>query len=427
LISAKEQLEILRRGVIEMIDEKDLLAKLEKSVATGKPLRVKMGVDPTAPDIHLGFTVGMRKLRQFQDLGHQVVLIVGDYTATVGDPSGKSKTRARLTHEQVLKNAESYKEQFFQVVDRDKTEVVYNGEWFRTLSFDKVTELMSRITVAQMLERQDFQNRHAAGNPISLHEFLYPLMQGLDSVMIEADVELGGTDQKFNVLRGRELQRDQALCEVFGKPHQEPQVGLFVPILLGTCGQEKMSKSLGNYVGITEPPQVMYHKIYSIPDPQVADWTILLTDMPMAEIASRKAALESDPASINAWKAWLAHEIVRQYHGLDAADQAREREAAVHRGEELPDDTIFLEALDPSVINFLNGSDSVDNSFAYLLLLIGAFTSKGEAKKMIQNGGVSLNGTKVLDPATEVRRLMVRGQRHILKVGKRKVWAIDLP
>ncbi|MBK8801791.1 MAG: tyrosine--tRNA ligase [Fibrobacteres bacterium] len=406
MISAKEQLEILRRGVIELIDEKDLLAKLEKSVATGKPLRVKMGVDPTAPDIHLGFTVGMRKLRQFQDLGHQVVLIVGDYTATVGDPSGKSKTRARLTHEQVLKNAESYKEQFFQIVDRDKTEVVYNGEWFRTLTFDKVTELMSRITVAQMLERQDFQNRHAAGNPISLHEFLYPLMQGLDSVMIEADVELGGTDQKFNVLRGRELQRDPALCDVFGKPHQEPQVGLFVPILLGTCGQEKMSKSLGNYVGITEAPQVMYHKIYSIPDPQVADWTTLLTDMPLTEIDSRKASLVSDPSSINAWKAWLAHEIVRQYHGLEAADQAREREAAVHRGEALPDDTPMVSR--GSTANLLD-----------LLVEVGAVPSRGEGKKLLQNGGVQIDGEKVSDPG----QALPAGE-FVLRAGKRKFWKV---
>jgi tyrosyl-tRNA synthetase len=408
MLSAREQLDILKRGVIDLIDEKDLLAKLEKSVATGKPLRIKLGVDPTAPDVHIGHTVVMRKLRQFQDLGHQAVLIVGDYTATVGDPSGKTKTRARLTHEEVLQNAETYKEQFFRVVDPDRTEVVYNGSWFGTLSFDKVTELMSRITVAQMLERQDFQNRHAAGNPISLHEFLYPLMQGLDSVMIEADVELGGTDQKFNVLRGRELQRDAALCEVFGKPLQEPQVGLFMPILLGTCGNEKMSKSLGNYVGITEAPQVMYHKIYSLPDSQCESYTTLLTDLPLAEIAGWKERVAVDGAQIRAWKAWLAGEIVRQYHGDAAAKDAAEREAAVHRGDALPEDTptVALEA----------GLSVVD-----ALVAVGAVTSKGEGRKLIQNGGVSLSGEKVSDP-----QALIGAGEWVLKAGKRKFWVLQV-
>jgi len=408
MLPAREQLEILKRGVLELIDEKDLLAKLEKSVATGKPLRIKLGVDPTAPDIHLGFTVVMRKLRQFQDLGHQVILIVGDYTATVGDPSGKSKTRARLTHEQVLQNAETYKEQFFRIVDREKTEVTYNGEWFGKISFDKVTELMSRITVAQMLERQDFQNRHAAGNPISLHEFLYPLMQGLDSVMIEADVELGGTDQKFNVLRGRELQRDAALCEIFGKPHQEPQVGLFMPILLGTCGNEKMSKSLGNYVGITEPAQVMYHKVYSLPDSQCESWTTLLTDLPVAEIEGWKARVAQDGAQIRAWKAWLAGEIVRQYHGEAASKEAAEREAAVHRGDALPEDTPTVE--------LAAGIAVID-----ALVSVGAVASKGEGRKLIQNGGVSVDGEKVSDP----QGLLEAGER-VLKAGKRKFWKLAL-
>jgi tyrosyl-tRNA synthetase len=408
--TAKEQLDLLKRGVIELIDEKDLLAKLEKSVSTGKPLRIKLGVDPTAPDIHLGFTVVMRKLRQFQDLGHQVVLIVGDYTATVGDPSGKSKTRSRLTHEEVLKNAESYKEQFFRIVDRNKTEVVYNGEWFGTLSFDKVTELMSRITVAQMLERQDFQNRHAAGNPISLHEFLYPLMQGLDSVMIEADVELGGTDQKFNVLRGRELQRDPALCEVFGKPSQEAQVGLFMPILLGTDGKEKMSKSYGNYVGISEPAQVMYHKIYSIPDDLTESWTTLLTDLPETDIEAWKNKVGADGAQINAWKAWLAGEIVRQYHGPEAAKEAADREAAVHRGDALPEDTPEFRP-DADVANLLD-----------LLAVCGAVPSRGEGKKLLQNGGVQIDGAKVTDPG-----MALPLTDFVLRAGKRKFWKIIRP
>lgn len=233
-MSESENWKIISRGALEIIDEVDLRKKLAKNI----PLNIKLGVDPTAPDIHLGFTVVMRKLRQFQDLGHRVILIVGDYTATVGDPSGKNKTRPILSHEDVLKNAETYKQQFFKIVDPAKTKVVYNGEWFSKLSFTETTKLMSEITVAQMLERDDFQKRYRSGQPISLHEFLYPMMQAYDSVMIEADVELGGMDQKFNVLRGRELQRSRG---------KEPQVGLFLPILLGTDGKEKMSKSLGNY------------------------------------------------------------------------------------------------------------------------------------------------------------------------------------
>jgi len=398
VLPAQEQLEILRRGVLETIDEKDLLAKLEKSVSSGTPLRIKLGVDPTAPDIHLGFTVVMRKLRQFQELGHQVVLIVGDYTATVGDPSGKSKTRPRLSHEEVLKNAESYKEQFFRIVDRDRTEVVYNGEWFQSLSFDKVTELMSRITVARMLEREDFANRYASGQPISLHEFLYPMMQGYDSVMIRADVELGGTDQKFNVLRGRELQRDVG---------QEAQVGMFLPILLGTDGQTKMSKSFGNYVGITEAPQVMYHKIYAIPDSLVESWTTLLTDMPTSEIQAWTSRLATDPSAINAWKAWLAGDIVRQYHGESEAKSAAEREAAVHRGDALPDDTPEY-VVPPDVTVLLD-----------LLASCGAVASRGEGKKLLANGGVQVDGERILDPAAPLP-----ATDFVLRAGKRRFWKV---
>jgi tyrosyl-tRNA synthetase len=398
VLPAPEQLEILRRGVHETIDEKDLLAKLERSIATGVPLRIKLGVDPTAPDIHLGFTVVMRKLRQFQDLGHQVVLIVGDYTATVGDPSGKSKTRPRLGHEEVLRNAETYKEQFFRIVDRERTEVVYNGEWFKTLTFDKVTELMSRITVARMLEREDFANRYASGQPISLHEFLYPMMQGYDSVQIRADVELGGTDQKFNVLRGRELQRDVG---------QEPQVGMFLPILLGTDGQTKMSKSFGNYVGITEAPQVMYHKIYSIPDSLVESWTTLLTDLPEAGIQQRKARLAQEPSSINEWKAWLASDIVRQYHGQAEAEAASAREAAVHRGDALPDDTPEF-TRSQEIANILD-----------LLVACGAVPSRGEGKKLLQNGGVQIDSEKVVDP----NATLSEGE-FVLRAGKRRFWKV---
>ncbi len=406
VLSAREQLEILKRGAIEIIDEKDLLAKLEKSVATGIPLRVKLGVDPTAPDVHLGHTVVMRKLRQFQDLGHRAVLIVGDYTAMIGDPSGKNKARPRLTHEAVLENAGTYQEQFFRVVDRERTEIVYNSKWLSTLTFDRITELMSRITVAQLLERQDFHNRYEAGNPISLHEFLYPLMQGLDSVMIDADVELGGTDQKFNVLRGRELQRDEALCRLFGKKPAAPQVGMFMPILLGTDGESKMSKSLGNYIGVSEPPQVMYHKLYSLADSLCESYSTLLTLLPLPEIEAWKAKTAADGAAVNAWKAWLAGEVVSQYYGAGAAKEAAEREAAVHAGTALPDDT--------PTVSLAAAIRVVD-----ALVELKAVASKGEGKKLVLNGGVSLDGQKVSDAMMEIT-----AGEHILKAGKRRFWKL---
>jgi tyrosyl-tRNA synthetase len=396
-MNAKEQLEIIKRGVVEIIDEESLLKKLEESISKNIPLKIKLGVDPTAPDIHLGFTVVMRKLRQFQDLGHQVILIIGDYTATVGDPSGKSKSRPRLSHEEVLKNAETYKEQFFRIVDRNKTQVIYNGEWFKNLSFENTTELMSRITVAQMLERLDFKTRYQNGNPISLHEFLYPLMQGLDSLMIEADVEIGGTDQKFNVLVGRELQKDKDLCDKFSKPNQSPQIGLFMPILLGTDGKNKMSKSFGNYVGITEDPLQMLHKIYNIPDALVENWTLLLTNFSEEYTKSFKNVLE--------WKFNLAFEIVSQYYGKEIAEEVSNKEKKIQSGEMIPEniEEIYLETI----------SDLID-----VLVLSGNVSSKSEAKKLIQNGGVSLNGKKVLENITNIPN------ESILKIGKRKFYKI---
>ena len=324
----------LTRGVVEILGEEELKSKLAK----GKPLNIKLGVDPTAPDIHLGFTVVMRKLRQFQDLGHRVILIVGDYTATVGDPSGRNKTRPILSHAEVLANAETYKQQFFKIVDPKRTTVVYNGDWFSKMTFTEVTKLLAQITVAQMLEREDFKNRYENGQPISLHEFLYPLMQGYDSVMIDADVELGGTDQKFNVLRGRELQR--AL-------NKEPQVGMFLPILLGTDGREKMSKSLGNTIGVNEPPQAMYHKLYSLPDSLVESYFQLLTNLPMDSVQARLTDVKSGKLNPNIVKDELARNIVAQYHGAEAAEKAAEEEKISARYARANDDygSIMVKAL----------------------------------------------------------------------------------
>ena len=387
----------ITRGVLEIIEEDDLRKKLAK----GGALKVKLGIDPTTPHVHLGFTVVMRKLRQFQDLGHQVILIIGDYTATVGDPSGKNKTRPILTHEEVLANAETYKQQFFKIVDPLKTKIVYNGEWFSKLTFTEVTNLMSQITVAQMLEREDFQKRYRGGQPISLHEFLYPMMQAYDSVVIEADIELGGMDQKFNVLRGRELQRS------LGK---EPQVGIFLPILLGTDGKEKMSKSMGNYIAISEPPQVMYHKLYALPDALIESYFELLTDAPMGDIKARLADVAAGKSNPNALKDELARNIVAQYHGAEAAGNAAAQERKIHAGEAVPEDI--------PVIKLPAG----DHWLPEVIVKAGLAKSNGEARRLIENGGVTYDEGKVTDPKAKVG---VTGS-HLLKCGKRNFVKIEI-
>lgn len=386
--------DVISRGVLEIIEEEDLRKKLAKASELGKPLNIKLGIDPTTPDVHLGFTVVMRKLRQFQDLGHRVILIIGDYTATVGDPSGKNKTRPILTHEEVLRNAETYQQQFFKVVDPSKTTIVRNGEWFSKLTFTEVTKLMSQITVAQMLEREDFQKRYRGGQPISLHEFLYPMMQAYDSVMIDADVELGGMDQKFNVLRGRELQRG------LGK---EPQVGIFLPILLGTDGKEKMSKSLGNYIGVNEPPQAMYHKLYSLPDALVESYFELLTDVPLFDIKAKIAAATDGGASWNSLKDELARDIVTQYHGAEAAAKAAEQEKKIHSGEAVPEDLPVL------------AMPAGEYWLPELMVKAGLAKSNGEGRRLIENGGVSFDEAKVIDGKAKVK---VAG-KHLLRAGKR--------
>ncbi len=396
-ISDQQAWKLISRGVLEIIEEGDLRKKLAK----GTPLNIKLGIDPTSPDVHLGFTVVMRKLRQFQDLGHRVILIVGDYTATVGDPSGKNKTRPILSHEEVLKNAETYKQQFFKIVDEAKTSVVYNGEWFSKLTFTETTGLMSQITVAQMLERDDFQKRYRGGQPISMHEFLYPMMQAYDSVMIDADVELGGMDQKFNVLRGRELQRS------LGK---EPQVGIFLPILLGTDGKEKMSKSLGNYIGVNEPAQAMFHKLYALPDSLVESYFQFRTLVPLEIIQAKMADVAAGKLNPNALKEELARDIVTQYHGADAAEKAAAQEKKIHSGEALPEDMPILRV--PAGEVWL----------PELIVKAGLAKSNGEGRRLIENGGVSFDEAKVTDPKAKV---MVSGS-HLLKCGKRSFVRVEV-
>lgn len=351
----------LSRGFVEVIPENSFRSVLEKSISKNKPLNIKYGIDPTSTHIHLGFTVGLRKLRQFQEFGHNAIIIIGDSTATIGDPSGKNKARPRLSHEQVLKNAQTYIEQCYKILDPERTKVVYNSSWFSKMPFSEVIELLSKMTVSQMLERLDFKSRYEKGSPIFLHEFIYPLMQGYDSVMIDADIEIGGTDQKFNVLRGRELQQSSEK-EIL-------QIGMFLPILLGTCGKEKMSKSLGNFVGIDEVPEEMFHKIYNIPDSIVDQWISLLTNLEIfdLDIVSKKIALAKD--------------IVSQYYGLEIAEDCFKREVDKHSNKHLSKD------LEEVVWKW--------DSFKDCLMECGNFSSGNELKNAIKNRAVKVDGVVI--------------------------------
>src|SRR6185503_20141136 len=308
----REQLDAIRLGTEEIVPEEDLVRKLERFVATKKPLRVKMGFDPSAPDIHLGHAVGLRKLRVLQRLGHWVVLIVGDYTGMVGDPSGRNATRPRLSQDQVRENAQTYLRQLFKIVDESRAEVRWNSEWFAKMAFMEVMNLAGRVTVARMLERDDFEKRYKGGHPISLHEFFYPLMQGFDSVAVEADIEVGGTDQKFNLLMGRDMQSFHG---------QEQQVALTVPILEGTDGVQRMSKSTGNYVGVDEPPREMFGKIMSIPDAVLARWYALTTDTTPQELAQIRQTLAEKKTNPRDIKVGLAKRIIALYHSQGAAEE----------------------------------------------------------------------------------------------------------
>jgi len=325
----KEQLEIIKRGVEELISEEEMVRKLENSIKTHQPLRIKQGFDPTAPDIHLGHTVGIRKLRQFQELGHTIVLIIGDYTGLVGDPSGKNETRPRLPYETLMKNAETYENQFFKILDKSKTEIHYNGEWFAKMKFDEIMNLAAKFTVARILERDDFTKRYKEGNPISLHEFFYPLMQGYDSVAIKADVELGATEQKFNLLTARDVQREYG---------QEPQVILTLPVLEGIDGGQRMSKSLGNYIGIDDEPDEMYGKIMSIPDNLILKYFTLVTDYSLAQLQEVKRRLNDGQTNPMVLKKELARTIIKMYHSESAARQAEQNFEQIFSKKEIPDD-----------------------------------------------------------------------------------------
>ena len=390
-----QQVELLKRGASLIVPENGLRAKLEKSAKTGKPLVVKLGLDPTSPDIHLGFAVVLRKIRQFQDLGHRVTIIIGDYTTLIGDPSGRSATRPMLTEEQIRENAATYVDQLSVILDRAKTDIRFNSEWLGKLSFADLVKLTSKMTVAQVLTRDDFRKRWDAGAPISLHELLYPLAQGYDSVAIEADIEMGGQDQTFNILTGRDLQAETG---------QDQQIGFFMPLLVGLDGQKKMSKSLGNYVGIAEPAIDQYSKVMSLADELMGDWFLLCTDVPV-ETYSEWLAAGSNPMDA---KHKLAHAIVEIYHGLESADAASEQWKKVHSGRQFPDDapehTVSSNPIAPVA----------------LLVELGVCASNGDARRLVEQGGLSLNGEKHSDTKALVN--VTSGDQ--LKAGKKHYFVL---
>ena len=397
----EKQLQIIGRGAEEIISEEGLRAKIERSVKTGKPLRVKQGFDPTAPDIHIGHAVGLRKLRDFQRLGHKVVLIVGNYTALVGDPSGRSKTRPRLTQEDVEANAQTYLEQFSKIVNPDETEIHRNGEWFSEFSFVDTLNLTALSTVARILERDDFEKRYKAGEPISIHELIYPLMQAYDSVAINADVELGGTEQKFNLLLGRQVQEHHGM---------EPQIAVTVPILEGIGGTERMSKSLGNYIGIDEEANQVFGKVMSIPDDLIVRYYRLATEVGDDEIKRVEDSLKAGSENPKNLKADLASEVVRIYHGRAQAKAAREefeRRFGSKRG------TLDLEGVEKMILTVEGDAIWIVN----LLREAGLVKSGGEARRKIAAGAVRIDGERITDPSYEVP--FEAGKETLVRLGRK--------
>ncbi len=386
-----EQIEFLTKGAVDVIRKEDLRAKLEKSQKTGKPLRVKLGADPTAPDIHIGHTVVIRKLKAFQDLGHTAIFLIGDFTGMIGDPSGKNATRPPLSREEINANAETYKKQIFKILDSEKTELRFNSEWMGKFDAADFVRLCSHVTVKQILERDDFEKRMSEEKPISLHELLYPLVQGYDSVALESDVELGGTDQKFNLLVGRSLQREY---------DQEPQIIITTPLLEGTDGVDKMSKSLGNYIGIDEEPNEMFGKIMSISDELMWRYYELLTDKTPAETEAMKNS-EENPRNL---KVNLAKLIIKDFHSADDAKAAEEDFIARFVKKEIPD-----EIEETSVA-------SGAYNLAELLATLNLASSKKEAKRLIEQGGVKIGGEKISDTNAEIELT----DEILLQVGKRK-------
>lgn len=399
-LSIDEQVDLIGRGTAEIISKEELLRKLEMAREQNRPLRVKLGLDPTAPDIHLGLAVVLRKLRQFQNLGHQVIVIIGDFTAMIGDPTGTSKTRPQLSEEQIRLNAKTYEEQYCKILDPSKTSTVFNSEWLGKMCFADVINLTAKTTVARVLERDDFAARFERKAPISVHEMLYPVCQGYDSVYLEADIEMGGTDQKFNILAGRDLQRAHG---------QQPQVALLMPLLVGLDGSEKMSKSLGNYVGIYEPPNEMYAKLMSIPDELMITYFKLATDVPLDEIRKLEVKLTGGELHPKVVKQRLAREIVSIYHHRNAAKSAEAEFDKVHRDRQLPDDLPHVHI--PSTA-LANGKIWL----AHLITRAGFAKSTSEARRLVQQGGVRLDNERITDSSLEIDL----SSGSVLQVGKRR-------
>ncbi|HYX23638.1 MAG TPA: tyrosine--tRNA ligase [Thermoanaerobaculia bacterium] len=397
----EEQLELLRRGAVDLVDEAQLRSKLERSRRSGQPLTVKTGFDPSSPDLHLGHTVLLRKMRHFQQLGHRVVFLLGGFTARIGDPTGKKATRPQLTQEEVEANARTYQRQVFHVLDEKETVVDDNDRWLGALGSHGLIRLAGRYTLARMMEREDFKTRFQENRPIHLHELLYPLAQGWDSVVLKADVELGGHDQIFNLLVGRDLMKEEGL---------EPQVVLTVPLLVGLDGHEKMSKSLGNAIAVEDPPREIYGKTMSIPDALMWDWHLLLTDLPQGEIEARRRQVAAGELHPKAAKQELARRLVALYHGEEAARQAAAEFEAVFTAGGVPDEVPEKE---------LAGAWSL----ARLLTAAGLAPSNGEARRLVQQGAVAVDGERAGDPALE---LGPRPEPYLLKVGKRRFARIRL-
>jgi len=402
----ERQLAVIRRGVVEIIPEEELRRKLERFVVTGQPLKVKLGLDPSAPDIHVGHTVVLQKMRQFQELGHTIQLLIGDYTGRIGDPTGKSETRKQLTEEQVKANAQSYVEQFGKVLDASRITVHYNSTWLAPLTFENVLELAAKTTVARMLERDDFQKRYNNNLPISVHEFFYPLMQGYDSVALECDVELGGTDQKFNLLMGRNLQKEYG---------QEPQAIITMPLLEGLDGVQKMSKSLGNYIGVNEAPNEIYGKSMSVPDELMLRYYELATDLSNEELEALRKGLANGTVHPRDAKMNLAKTFVRMFHGEEAAQEAENYFKTVFQQRALPTDL-------PEVAVDLSAYENGEANIVNLAFDLKLADSKGDARRMVQQGAVKVNEEKI-DNINESVKLT---DGMVVQVGKRKFAKVKL-
>ncbi|GAQ94437.1 tyrosyl-tRNA synthetase [Thermodesulfovibrio aggregans] len=396
MLTPEKQLEIIKRGTVEIILEEDLKKKLEKAYKEGKPLRIKVGFDPTAPDIHLGHTVLLEKMRQFQELGHEVIFLIGDFTGMIGDPSGKTETRKPLTREEVLKNAETYKDQVFKILDPEKTLIMFNSEWFNKMTALDMCRLAGAETVARMLEREDFKKRFTEGRPITILEFLYPLLQAYDSVYLKADIELGGTDQKFNLLMGRQLMK------MYG---MEEQVVIMMPLLEGLDGVQKMSKSLGNYIGINEPPDEMFGKIMSINDELMLKYYELLSHISIEELNELKKGIKEGKINPRDAKESLAVEIVTRYHGKELAEKARENFIKLFRKKEIPEEIETVELKDEGEGIWL----------PKILKEQGLTKSTSEAIRLIKQGGVRVNNEPLVNPD-----IKIKAGEYIVKVGKRR-------